>query len=113
MPLELCADDQPVESVVLRLAIPDADERLLKFRLDRLQVVLHAHRRETEIADAHRALSTERLDFVWDFGLYLQPHVLQPRHDLRKWNGRAGVNDLEVELPLLLPAMAVQIGDQL
>ena len=54
VPLELRANDQAVEAVVLRLAIPDADERLLKFGLDRLQVVLHPDGGEAEVADAHR-----------------------------------------------------------
>ena len=41
VPLQLRAEDEAIEAVVLRLAVPDADERFLKLLLDRREVVLH------------------------------------------------------------------------
>ena len=112
MPFQLPGQDQAVEAVVLRFIVPDADERLLKFLLDRHQVVLHPLRGEAEIADADHLRRAKRLHFVRNLGLHLHAHVFQPRHDLRQRHGRAGVNDLEVELTLILPAMAIQIDVQ-
>src|SRR5438309_2236475 len=110
MPFELCADDEPVEAVVLRLAAPDADESLLKFLLDRAKIILHAGGRKAEIANANRRLSAQGLHFVGNFRLHFEAHVLEPRHDLRQRYGRPGVDDLEVELALLLTAMAIEVG---
>ena len=67
MPLELRAEDEAVEAVVLRVVVPDADERFLELLLDRREVVLHAGRGEAEVADAHRIRGVERLHLVADF----------------------------------------------
>ena len=112
VPLQLRAEDQAIEAVVLRLAVPDADERLLELLLDRAEVVLHAIGGEAEVADAHRMRRAERLHFVRHFVQHLETHVLQARHDLGERHGRAGVDDLAVELPLLA-AVAIEIDHQL
>ena len=53
VPLQLRGEDEAIESVVLRFAVPDADERLLELLLDRREVVLHPLGGEAEVADAH------------------------------------------------------------
>ncbi len=113
MPLELRADDEPIESVILGLAIPDADERLLELLLDGPEVVLHAGRRKAEVADANRTFCAQRLNLVRNFRLHLEAHVLEARHDFGQRHRRTGMNDLEVKLPLILTAMAIEIRLQL
>ena len=67
MPLELGAEDQAIEAVVLRLALPDADERVLELLLHRREVVLHPLGVEAEVADAHRLRRAVRLHLVRHF----------------------------------------------
>ena len=55
VPFELGAEDQAIEAVVLGLAVPDADERVLELLLHRREVVLHPFGVEAEVADAHGA----------------------------------------------------------
>ena len=112
MPVELRAKHETIEAVVLRFSVPNTSERFLKFVFDRTQVVLHAARREREVANAHRSRGAERLHFVRDFRLHFESHVFEPRHDLGERHRRTGVNDLAVELALLA-AMTIEVDHEL
>ena len=99
-PAELCAQHQPIESVVLHVAAPDPREGLLKFIPDLVQIeltlsgIFHA-----EVVHPH-AGAVRAPDLAGPFLLYPQTHVLQHGQGVGKRYRTFGVKHLELQDPI-------------
>jgi hypothetical protein len=93
------AEDEPVEAVVLDVAVPGFGKGLLEdgahavgLVLDFLAVV------EAEVVDPDRR-AVERRDLVGPLVGHLHPHVLEQREDVREQDRRARAEQLERQVP--------------
>ena len=107
-PVEPGAEHELVEAVVLRIAAPDAGERVLEIAPDLVDVDLAglgALHREVVHREAAAVLGHEAVRPLVDDP---QAHVLEHRQDVGQGNARAGAAELEADQGVVVLERAIE-----